>query len=234
MIDPKTGTRFSGSCPESNRYRRRATNTPGPPAISGRPEAAMNYKWFLFSFNGRINRAKYWLATLIILCWMIFVLEVLAAVAPIFGIGGPLAINVIGISASIQLGGDPASKASLFPQIVTIPMTFVFGWSYAAASIKRLHDRNKSGWWIVPFIVATGLYGQFGDRLGGSYAAVVIGLAVFIAFMWGFVEMCCLTGTRGPNRFGPDPLAPPDAGPRWDQFSELEMVPHRADPSVGE
>jgi uncharacterized membrane protein YhaH (DUF805 family) len=234
MIDPKTGTRFSGSCPESNRNRRRATNTPGPPAISGRPEAAMNYKWFLFSFNGRINRAKYWLATLIILCWMIFVLEVLAAVAPILGIGGPLAINVIGISASIQLGGDPASKASLFPQIVIIPMTLVFGWSYAAASIKRLHDRNKSGWWIVPFIVATGLYGQFGDRLGGSYAAVVIALAVFIAFMWGVVEMCCLTGTPGPNRFGSDPLAPPDAGPRWDQFSELEMVPHRAGPSAGE
>jgi uncharacterized membrane protein YhaH (DUF805 family) len=171
---------------------------------------------------------------LIILCWMNFVLMVLAAVAPIFGIGGPLAINVIGISASIQLGGDPASKASLFPQIVTIPMTFVFGWSYAAASIKRLHDRNKSGWWIVPFIVATGLYGQFGDRLGGSYAAVVIGLAVFIAFMWGFVEMCCLTGTRGPNRFGPDPLAPRDTGPRWDQQSELEFEPHRAGPSAGE
>ena len=113
-------------------------------------------------------------------------------------------------------------------------MTLVFGWSYAAASIKRLHDRNKSGWWIVPFIVATGLYGQFGDRLGGSYAAVVIGLAVFIAFMWGFVEMCCLTGTRGPNRFGPDPLAPRDTGPRWDQQSELEFVPHRAGPSAGE
>lgn len=113
-------------------------------------------------------------------------------------------------------------------------MTFVFGWSYAAASIKRLHDRNKSGWWIVPFIVATGLSGQFGDRLGGSYAAVVIGLAVFIAFMWGVVEMCCLTGTRGPNLFGPDPLAPRDTGPRWDQQSELEFEPHRAGPSAGE
>jgi uncharacterized membrane protein YhaH (DUF805 family) len=194
----------------------------------------MDYKWFLFSFEGRINRAKYWLAVLIILCWMIFVLMLLAALATIFGIGGPLAINVIGISASIQLGDDdPASKASLFPQIVTIPMTLVFGWSYAAASIKRLHDRNKNGWWIVPFIVATGLYDQFGDRLGGSYAALFIGLTVFIAFIWGLVEMCWLKGTRGPNRFGPDPLAPVDTRPGWDQQSELEFVPHRDGPSAG-
>jgi uncharacterized membrane protein YhaH (DUF805 family) len=190
----------------------------------------MDYKWFLFSFKGRINRAKYWLATLIILCWMILVL---AALAAIFGIGGPLAIDVIGISASIQFSDDPASKASLFPQIVIIPMTVVFGWSYAAASIKRLHDRNKSGWWIVPFIVADGLYGQFGNRLGGSYAAVVIGLAVHIAFIWGLVEMYFLKGTRGPNRFGPDPLAPRDTRPPREQQSELEFVPHRAGPSAG-
>ena len=194
----------------------------------------MDYKRFLFSFKGRINRAKYWLATLIILCWMIFVLMVLAAVASIFGIGGPLAINVIGISASIQLSDDPASKASLFPQIVTIPMTFVFGWSYAAASIKRLHDRNKSGWWMVPFIVATGVYDQFANRLGGSYAAAVLGFAVFVLFIWGLVEMYFLKGTNGPNRFGPDPLAPRDTRPRWDQQSELEFEPHRAGLSAGE
>ena len=195
----------------------------------------MDYKWLLFSFEGRINRAKYWLATLIILCWMIFVLMVLAAVASIFGIGGPLAINVIGISASIQLTDDDApSKISLLLQLVTIPLTLLFGCCYAAVSIKRLHDRNKSGWWMVPFIVATGVYDQFANRLGGSYAAAVLGFAVFILFIWGLVEMYFLKGTNGPNRFGPDPLAPRDTRPRWDQQSELEFEPHRAGLSAGE
>ena len=32
----------------------------------------MDWTRYLFSFEGRINRAKYWFATLIILCWMIF------------------------------------------------------------------------------------------------------------------------------------------------------------------
>src|SRR5262249_47635774 len=38
-------------------------------AICRRPEIAMF--WYLFSFEGRINRAKYWLAVLIILALMI-------------------------------------------------------------------------------------------------------------------------------------------------------------------
>jgi uncharacterized membrane protein YhaH (DUF805 family) len=195
----------------------------------------MDWTRYLFGFTGRVNRAKYWLATLIIVCWMMFALLLLAAIGAIFGIPtGPLSIDIVGISASIQLADeDPSSKASLFPQLITIPLTLVFAWSYAAVSIKRLHDRNKSGWWIVPFIVATGLYGHFGDRLGGSWAAAFVGLAVFIAFIWGFVEMYWLKGTHGPNRFGPDPLAPVDTRPGWDQQSELEFVPYSAGPSPG-
>ena len=202
----------------------------------------MDWVWFLFRFEGRINLAKFWLAGLVILCCMIFVLMVLAAVATIFGFGGPLAIDVFGISASIQFTDDPSSKASLFPEIVTLPMTLVFAWSYAAVSIKRLHDRNKSGWWIVPFIVAPGLYGHFGYLLGDSYPALLIWFAVFVAFTWGFVELGFLRGTHGFNRFGADPLPKIQTTPRstreassttsgWNQHNELEFVPHSAGPS---
>jgi uncharacterized membrane protein YhaH (DUF805 family) len=65
----------------------------------------MDYKRFLFRFEGRINRARYWLATLVILCSMISVLLLLAAICLVFGIPtGPLTINIIGISASLQPG----------------------------------------------------------------------------------------------------------------------------------
>jgi uncharacterized membrane protein YhaH (DUF805 family) len=195
----------------------------------------MDYKWFLFRFEGRINRAKYWLAMLIILCWMIFVLMLLATIGSIFGISDRrFAINIIGISTSFQFGDEtPSTKAALFPQIVTVPMTLVFALCYVAASIKRLHDRNRSGWWMLPFFAAPGLYGQFEDQLGDSYPAAFVGLVIFIAFIRGYVEMGFLRGTRGPNRFGPDPLAPVDRRPRWDQNSELEFVPHRAGPPAG-
>jgi uncharacterized membrane protein YhaH (DUF805 family) len=193
----------------------------------------MDNKWFLFGFEGRINRAKYWLATLIILASMILSLLLLTVICLSHGIAtGPLSVNLVGISASIQLTDDDA-PAALFPRLATLAMTLAFGWCYAVASIKRLHDRNKSGWWIVPYLVVPGLYGQFGDWLGDSWPAAFIGYATYIALVWGVAEMCCLRGTRGPNRFGPDPLAPVDAGARWDQMSEIEFVPHGAGPSAG-
>lgn len=49
-----------------------------------------------------------------------------------------------------------------------------------AVSVRRLHDQDRSGWllllWLVPFL--------------GWFALLVL---------------MCLDGTRGPNRFGPDP-----------------------------
>jgi uncharacterized membrane protein YhaH (DUF805 family) len=95
-------------------------------------------------------------------------------------------------------------------------------------SIKRLHDRDKSGWWMVPFFAVPGLYNQFADRLPDSYCRPAARLAA-LSLLWGFVEMYCLKGSRKTNRFGADPLTPPraDTRPPWDQQSEIEMVPHR-------
>ena len=192
----------------------------------------MDTKSFLFGFEGRINRAKYWLASLMILASMILSLLLLTVICLSHGIAtGPLSVNLVGISASVQLTDDDA-PAAMFPRIATLIMTLAFGWCYATTSIKRLHDRNKSAWWIVTYLVVPGLYGQFGDWFGDSWPAAFIGYATYIALLWGLIEMCCLRGTRGPNRFGPDPLAPVDADARWDQMSEIEFVPHSAGPST--
>ena len=40
----------------------------------------MDWTWYLFSFEGRINRAKMWLAVLVIVCWMIFLGVLIVAV----------------------------------------------------------------------------------------------------------------------------------------------------------
>jgi uncharacterized membrane protein YhaH (DUF805 family) len=111
-------------------------------------------------------------------------------------------------------------------------------WFLAATTVKRLHDRNKSGWWIVPFFLAPNLLGEVGGWLGDSYPVNFLMLVLGVLSFWGFVEMLCLRGTKGPNRFGPDPLGTvvrsPRAVPNWDQLRELEFVPHSAGPSPGE
>jgi uncharacterized membrane protein YhaH (DUF805 family) len=191
----------------------------------------MDIKSFLFSSEGRINRARYWLASLMILAAMILSLLMLTVICLSHGIAtGPLTINLGDISASIKFT-DHDAPAALFPRIATLVMTLAFGWCYADVSIKRLHDRNKSGWWVVPYLVVPALYGQIGEWLGDSWPAALLDHATFIALLCGIVEMGWLRGTRGPNRFGPDPLAAPETNARWDQMSEIEFVPYSAGPS---
>jgi uncharacterized membrane protein YhaH (DUF805 family) len=140
---------------------------------------------------------------------------------------------------------DPASYKSLswagLPALlIKVIGTPLFLWVYFATSIKRLHDRDKSGWWMVPFFVFPGLYNQFADRFGDYWmVAMPFALAAFAFCIWGFVEMYFLRGTRSTNQYGPNPLGKEQMRARsaqarlrattaWDQESEIEMVPHKA------
>jgi uncharacterized membrane protein YhaH (DUF805 family) len=194
----------------------------------------MDWTWYLFSFEGRINRAKLWLALLVIMCWMIFLGLLVVAIGSLFDAARSFSFGV----NDIFLMFDPAayrslSKSDLLPLFAKMILTPLFGWVYFATSIKRLHDRDKSGWWMVPFVVAPGLYDQIADRFDLSYAALPLGLAAFIFMIWGFVEMYCLKGSPKTNRFGPNPLQPVDTRPRWEQQSEIEMVPYKTGPPDG-
>jgi uncharacterized membrane protein YhaH (DUF805 family) len=191
----------------------------------------MDWTCYLFSFKGRINRAKLWLALLVIICWMIFLGVLVVIVGSIFGGAKSFSFKVDDIFLIL----DPAtyhslSKADLLPFLAKLIGTPLFVWVYFATSIKRLHDRDKSGWWMVPFFVAPGLYEQFADRLGDSSLLMLPGLVALVFSLWGFVEMYCLKGSRKTNRFGPNPLQPIDTRPRWEQQSEIEMVPQKAGP----
>jgi uncharacterized membrane protein YhaH (DUF805 family) len=191
----------------------------------------MDWTWYLFSFEGRINRAKMWLALLVIMCWMIFFGLVIVAIGSLFGAAKSFSYGV----SDFFLIFDPAtyralSKADLVPLFGKLIGTPLFGWVYFATSIKRLHDRDKSGWWMVPFLVAPVLYDHLTERFDLSYAALPLGLVAFVFMIWGFVEMYCLKGSRKTNRFGSNPLQPIDTKPHWEQQSEIEMVPHKAGP----
>ena len=213
---------------------------------------------FLFGFKGRINRAKYIYALFASPIFCLVLMAILAfAIAGIFGatvksIHVNINIDILSFfdtppSFPLSVGfshADPATAArvSLIFHVVGTPI-FVAGlWIVVAATIKRLHDRDKSGWWIFVFFIAPCLLGKIVDLLPDDSSVAVVA-TYFLAFdmvglyVWGNVELFVLRGTNGPNRFGPDPLTP--AGPgenktsRWDQSSELEFVPYRASPSPG-
>ena len=174
----------------------------------------MDYVWFLFSFKGRINRAKYWLADLIILCSMIFALLSLTAIGALFGIptGAPFGSTSSAYSALI----DPAwphrpcvlRRVSVFPVShysadlrFRVGLRGSFDQAVARPQQERLVDRAFHRCQR-PLRPIRRLAGQF---LGGG---VRLGLPSSLPFMWGLVEMYFLKGTRGPNRFGARPAGP--------------------------
>lgn len=203
----------------------------------------MDWANYLFGFKGRISRAKFWLGALIVVCWMMF-LAMLVVSAGLGGRDGSFGFNIDDIFRAF----DPHSYksptwAGLPALLVKASGTVLFVWVYIAVSIKRLHDRDKSGWWMVPYFLLPGLMSQFSDRLPDqSYLMVAAATIVFVLYVWGFIELALLRGTSYPNRYGPNPLGKThmsrggdrDSGSRstqgWDQQSELDIVPHKAGP----
>lgn len=110
-----------------------------------------------FSFQGRATRSDYWLRTFLPIVVISIVLSIVDVVIGSFD--GTTGVGVLSLLFSVF---------SIWPSL--------------AVSIKRLHDRDQSGWWIL------------------------IGLIPLIGAIFLFVVVGCLRGTYGDNRFGPDPL----------------------------
>lgn len=104
----------------------------------------MDWKYLFTSFEGRINRAKFW-----------------AGVGVLFGIGVVAMIidNILGL----QLTQDGAGIVSIIASIASL----YFGLALYA---KRWHDRDKSGWWslivLVPVIGAIWILVELGMLVG--------------------------------------------------------------------
>lgn len=117
----------------------------------------MDWRYLLTSFEGRINRAKFW-----------------AGVGILVAAG--IVATLIDLMLGIQIGGDQGiGVISLIVSLVSIYLALAI---YA----KRWHDRDKSGWWSLIMLVP------------------------IVGPIWLLVECGILEGTKGPNRFGPDPL----------------------------
>ena len=139
---------------------------------------------FLFGAGGRINRAGYWRSILIY-------------------IGAGLMAAVILFTAA----GIAAPLFILMVVLVLVPW-LLWGLSFTT---RRLHDRDKSAWWLVMFYLVPGVLGQLAEAAwfsgaSGTVLHYILVLASLALTTWGFVETGCLRGTAGSNTYGPDPL----------------------------
>ena len=120
---------------------------------------------FLFSFDGRLSRQPYWLV----------LLAVLLVDSIAFGIIGGFEL-FDGDMLAVERRGPNRLWA-----LLVVPPSL---WIGLVLSVKRWHDRNKSGRWVL------------------------INLVPVVGWLWHLIECGFLRGTIGPNRFGQDPLRP--------------------------
>jgi len=126
-------------------------------------------------FQGRASRSEYWY-------FFLFYFLVVMGLALV----GTLFVALLG-----GISGDPTANPAVFIAFVPAGLA-VLGLivPIIAVSVRRLHDRNMSGWWYLGFMVLSQI----------PLVGVLISL--------GFLVLTCLKGTEGPNRFGRDPLGP--------------------------
>lgn len=113
-----------------------------------------DFQQFYFSAAGRINRQQWWLRLVlpffVIIVALHFIDLNLGTFDPELGIG---------------------LLTGIFSLLTLIPAIMVH--------IKRFHDRDKSGWWVL------------------------IGIIPIIGGLWLLIELGFLSGTPGSNRYGP-------------------------------
>jgi uncharacterized membrane protein YhaH (DUF805 family) len=141
-----------------------------------------------FSFEGRAKRGTYWFVTLA----MTAAIVILACAA--------VALTVWQVPGAMDLPKEELRdlvRARVLNFAPLIVLCVVLG---VSVTVRRLHDRGKSGAWAVLFYLPT-LLQWFGWATGGSALPDMADWLALPIGIWALVELGFLEGTDGPNRF---------------------------------
>lgn len=145
------------------------------------------------TFKGRAPRAEFW--------WFM-------------ALNAAAGILALGIDGPIPSPGQESTT-----RWAHLTVTFAFLIPNVSVAARRLHDLGQTARWLllVPSVIAAGLSIVIAGAMVPALAALTQ-VAILATNAMTSVAMLCLLvafafkGTKGPNRFGPDPLASPDFG----------------------
>ncbi|KAA8998585.1 DUF805 domain-containing protein [Affinibrenneria salicis] len=77
-------------------------------------------------------------------------------------------------------------------------------WPTAAVLVKRLHDRNKAGWWALLLVLAWLLLAGNWQMLAPLWQWGIGRFVPTLIMVMMLLDCGIFTGTAGDNRFGPE------------------------------
>jgi uncharacterized membrane protein YhaH (DUF805 family) len=134
------------------------------------------FTWYFLSFRGRISRQEFLLGYL-----------------------GLVIVNAVLIRTWTNLtipqvryySGRDTDHSHEWTILLTLLINF---WPLAAVFVKRLHDLNVSGWWMLATLII-------------APVSSATNVSIWIIVLLVVAILSLLTGTSGANRFGNDPRA---------------------------
>lgn len=129
---------------------------------------------YFFRFQGRASRSEFWWFMLFIALVNILTGLVFALLPPMVG-----------------------ASASLIVSLLLLPANL-------GVTVRRLHDRNLSGWWLLLPIVSLVLAVLFGA--GDSVISSTLSLAMCVCYL----AILCMPSQPEVNRFGSPPVSGAD------------------------
>ena len=170
-------------------------------------------------FSGRSSRAEFW--------WFMLFMMIVSMIMWIVLVG------FIGFGAflSASAAQGPRAPFAMFGALGAMGILMILFWlavllPLIAVQVRRLHDTNRSGWWLGGFYLLYVLYfvlmfsglgvaavnpAEAGNgatptqpNMGIFGAIMALGLVMFI-YEIVLLVFYCLPGTTGRNRFGDDP-----------------------------
>ena len=157
-------------------------------------------------FSGRSRRMEFWM-------WVLFQ----------FIIGFAFLVVMMIVGGAAAMSGDPTQMMAMGGIVLVLYlllalMGLAFFIPNLAVTVRRLHDTDRSGWWIMLYwgpyllILVAGFVAGAGMSAGnpdiGGMAGGLIGLVAMLGWFVGCIVLLVfmfLEGTRGPNQYGPDP-----------------------------
>ncbi len=164
-----------------------------------------------FGFEGRINRAKWWLGSIILGVIAVILYFVLAL---ILGSGIDMA-NLAAMTA------ESVTSLQRKTGLIQLLLLAIIGYPVTALMMKRLNDRGRPRQlaWVfwAPTVLSLialllGLSMTVGDIGGGvmmlqnTTIGWIVSILAIAVGIWALIELGILRGTDGPNAHGPDPL----------------------------
>jgi uncharacterized membrane protein YhaH (DUF805 family) len=153
-------------------------------------------------FGGRAQRSQFW-------WWYLFLIimqVLLSAADSAFGlqVGRSETDVTVGDTTIPVVNNGVGVLATVFALAILLPTL--------AVAVRRLHDTDRSGWWIIaPAVayVAAGVAVGIAVAMGaGPLVLAVLGFGFAVGAVLAIVLLVFYIqkGTAGPNTYGPDPL----------------------------